>query len=81
MTSTGKMYMIVPMRNRNGKVVRKQRVYLTASSPYKSKSMNQIFPPKKRATPPKRKSPPKKRNSPPNRRNSPFKMPTFPGLP
>ena len=83
MTSTGKMYMIVPMLNRNGKIIKKQRVYLTPNSPYKPKSMNQIFPPKKRVTPPKRKSPPKPKNRTPTpkKRNSPFKMPAFPGWP
>jgi hypothetical protein len=84
------MYMVVPMRNRNGKIIKKQRVYLTPNSPYKPRAMNEIFPPRKRArplTPPKRKSPPKKRNSPPKKRNSPpkstspFKMPAFPGWP
>ena len=88
MTAAGKIYMVVVMRNRNGKVIRKQRVYLTPNSPHKPRTMREIFPtpPRKRArplTPPKRKSPPKPKNRTPTpkKRNSPFKMPAFPGWP
>lgn len=82
-TATGKIYMIVATRNRNGKVIKKQRVYLTPNSPYKPRAMHEIFPhsPKrKRVSPPKKRvSPPKKRNSPP-KSTSPFRMPAFPGI-
>ena len=90
-TSNGKIYVIVPMFNRNGKLIRKQRVYLSASSPYKARAMHEIFPltPKKRRpASPKRvraktpnKPKPKTPNKPRPKTPSPFKMPAFPGWP
>jgi hypothetical protein len=75
--------MLVPLFNRNGKLIRAQKVNLNKGSPYKARAMHEIFPPtpKKRRPTPKRvkpKTPNKPKPKTPNK-PSPFKMPAFPG--
>jgi hypothetical protein len=81
--------MLVPLFNRNGKLIRAQKVNLNKGSPYKARAMHEIFPPtpkKRRVKPrtpnkPKPKTPNKPKPKSPNKPKSPspFKMPAFPG--
>ena len=86
-TIHNKRYMLVPLFNRNGKLIRAQKVNLNKGSPYKARAMHEIFPPtpkKRRLASPKRvkpKTPNKPKPRSPNKPKSPspFKMPAFPG--
>ena len=58
-TIHNKRYMLVPLFNRNGKLIRAQKINLNAGSPYKARAMHEIFPPtpKKRRVRPRTPSP------------------------
>jgi len=78
--------MLVPLFNRNGKLIRAQKVNLNKGSPYRARAMHEIFPPtpkKRRLASPKRaksKTPPrpKAKSKTPNKLEA-FVMPAFPG--
>jgi hypothetical protein len=79
--------MLVPLFNRNGKLIRTQKVNLNKGSPYRARAMHEIFPPtpkKRRLASPKRaksKTPPprpKAKSKTPNKLEA-FVMPAFPG--
>lgn len=85
-TIHNKRYMLVPLFNRNGKLIRAQKVNLNKGSPYRARAMHEIFPPtpkKRRLASPKRaksKTPPrpKAKSKTPNKLEA-FVMPAFPG--